>query len=292
MKVAGQGRVLARSGTRMVVEDERRTLHHCHPRRRAGGAVCGDRVTWEASGPGECVVTEVHPRHNEVTRRDRHRRLRTIAANVDQLVIVLAPRPAPQWALIDRYLVAAASMDAQTLLLLNKVDLIEAGETAVSEAVHVYRRAGYATLTTSAVSGEGLAALTRTLRERTSILVGQSGVGKSALVRHFLPQMDITVGRLSTQSATGRHTTTQATLYHLPQGGDLIDSPGVRTFEPPQLTPAEVQRGFLEFRPYAGQCRYHNCTHTNEPGCAIIAAAEIDPRRLDSYQQLLKSIQV
>lgn len=285
--------MLSRSGTRILIEDEGGAVHHCHSRRRAGGAVCGDRIAWESSGREGCVLTEVYPRHNEVTRRDRHRRLRTIAANVDQLVIVSAPCPAPQWDLIDRYLVAAAAMDAQALLLLNKTDLIEAGETAPA-ALGVYRRAGYATLGTSVVTGAGLPALAEALRGRTSILVGQSGVGKSALVQRFLPELDIAVGRLSAQGTTGRHTTTQATLYHLPQGGDLIDSPGVRTFEPPRLTPAQVHRGFREFRPHAGHCRYHNCTHTNEPGCAIMAAAragEIDPRRLESYRHLLRSIQ-
>lgn len=285
--------MITRSGTRLMVEDEQGTGRWCHPRRRAGRAVCGDRVHWEWPEGGGCVLTSVQPRRNEVTRRNRHRRLRTSAANVDQLVVVIAPRPAPQWGLIDRYLVAGAALDAQVLLLLNKLDLIGPGDHVV-EDLAIYARAGYATLTTSAATGEGMDALANALRDRTNILVGQSGMGKSALARYFLPHQDIAIGGLSVQGSAGRHTTTQATLYHLPPGGDLIDSPGVRHFDPPRLTSVEIQKGFLEFRPHAGRCRFHNCTHMNEPGCAVIGAAEgreIHSRRLASYQRLFRSLQ-
>jgi len=282
------GTVVTRFGAELLVMEAAGRVRRCRSRRRLERIVCGDRVALEHTDRG-CVVTEVLARHNAVTRHDRHGRPRVIAANVDQMVVVSACRPPPNWGMVDRYLVAAENLPAEAAVLLNKTDLPCGDETA--ERIEVYRRIGYPVLRTSALTGQGLDALRDRLRDRTSILVGPSGVGKSALVKALLPDLEIRIGAVSAAHGTGRHTTTRATLYTLPQGGRLIDSPGVRDFEPPAFDARALQRGFREFAPYLGRCRFPDCTHTVEPGCAVIAAAQaggIDPRRLESYQRLVR----
>lgn len=284
---ARTGLVVTRYGARLEVLHDDGTVSRCTARRRLEHIVCGDRVRFEQHN-GDCVVTDILPRRNALTRSDPRGRPRTIAANIDQLVVVTACLPAPHWGMVDRYLAAAENLPAEAVLVLNKTDLACEAETV--QRLDVYARIGYATLRTSARTGSGLDALRALLRARTSILVGASGVGKSALVQALLPELDIRLGALSEAHGTGRHTTTRATLYRLPEGGRLIDSPGVRDFEPPPFDLHQLQRGFREFTPYLGRCRFPDCTHTTEPGCAVTAAAragEIDPRRLDSYRRLV-----
>jgi ribosome biogenesis GTPase len=283
---AATGTVVTRFGAELLVMDAAGLTRRCRARRRLEHVVCGDRVAVETGDKG-CVVTDVLPRRNAVTRRDRQGRTRVIAANIDQMVVVTACRPAPNWGMVDRYLVAAENLPAEAAVVLNKIDLD--CEDEAGKRLDLYGRIGYPALRASALTGRGLDALRARLRDRTSILVGASGVGKSALVKALLPDLDIRIGAISEAHGTGRHTTTRATLYTLPQGGRLIDSPGVRDFEPPAFGVRELQRGFREFAPYLGQCRFPDCTHTVEPGCAVIAAARdgvIDPRRLESYQRL------
>ncbi len=288
---AETGTVVTRYGARLQVALPDGTVLACTSRRRLAHLLCGDQVQLEWLG-GQCVVTEVLPRRNVLTRADRHGRPRAIAANIDQMAVVTACRPAPDWGMADRYLVAAENLPAEALVLLNKIDL--ACDPTAMERLDRYARIGHPTVRTSARSGQGMEALRRHLRDRTSIFVGASGVGKSALVKALLPDLDIRIGAISEAHGTGRHTTTRAMLYFLPEGGRLIDSPGVRDFEPPTFDLAQLQRGFREFSPYLGRCRFPDCTHTVEPGCAVIAAAragEIDPRRLESYQRLVHRAQ-
>ena len=286
------GRVITRFGAEMIVEDEQGALRRCTARRKLAHAVCGDRVLWEPSAHGNDVVTAIVGRTNELTRPDLRGRAKAIAANIDQLVIVSAYLPQPNWEMVDRYLVAAALLPARAVIVMNKFDL--ASDTAVStNALEEYRKLGYHVISTSAKSAHGTDALLLTLQGQTSILVGQSGVGKSSLVKALLPDLDVRIGAISSASGKGKHTTTGATLYHLPSGGELVDSPGVRDFELGNIEASQLAQGFVEFAPYAGDCRFHNCTHTVEPGCAVKAAVErgeIGRRRYTNYQRIMETL--
>jgi len=287
------GRVVAHYGRSALVEEAAGALSLCTWRRRAGRVYCGDRVRWRPTGPGQGVIEAVEPRRNLLSRADARGRLHPTAANVDRVVVVVAPRPEPGELTIDRYLVAAAQADAEPLVLVNKWDLVEAAGDAARWRARLapYEAAGVAVLAASAHTGAGLEALRAALRDGTSILVGQSGVGKSSLVKALLPDLEVRIGALSAASGQGRHTTTTTTLYHLPEGGDLIDSPGVREFGLGPLEPRTVQRGFPEIERAAAGCRFADCTHTVEPDCAVRAAAEagrIPPSRYEAYRRLLE----
>jgi ribosome biogenesis GTPase len=203
---------------------------------------------------------------------------------------VAAPQPAHDAFLIDRYLVAAELAGATPLVVINKSDLLDPQSAdAPGDALREYAAIGYGTLLTSVREDSGIDKLAQILVNRTSILVGQSGVGKSSLINRLLPELDIQIGKLSDASGQGRHTTTATTLYHLPQGGNLIDSPGVRDFRLGETAPADLAHGYREFRPYLGLCRFQDCRHLSEPGCAVKAAMRkgvISERRLASYTQL------
>jgi ribosome biogenesis GTPase len=206
------------------------------------------------------------------------------------MVVVAAVQPTLDEYLIDKYLAAAELAGITPLLVINKSDLLAAtaGES-IARYIEEYAGIGYTTLLTSALTGTGIGPLTECLTARNGILVGQSGVGKSSLIKRLLPDLEITIGRLSQASGQGRHTTTTTTLYRLLHGGKLIDSPGVRDFRLGRVTQGELARGFREFHPWAGHCKFHNCRHLGEPGCALAAAAgdgRISERRLESYRQL------
>ena len=283
------GRVITRFGAEMVVEDDDGQLHRCTSRRRLEHAVCGDRVHWEPTTSGNDVVTNLLPRHNALTRPDLRGRPKAVAANVDQLIVVSAYRPEPNWEMVDRYLVAAALLPAAAVIVLNKADLCPSEDPAAG-AVEEYRRIGYPVLTTSIPQDHGIEALEAACVGRTSILVGLSGVGKSSLIKALLPDQEVRIGEISEAIEKGRHTTTNATLYHLPTGGDLIDSPGVRDFDLGAVEPRDLARGFLEFADAAQSCRFHDCTHSVEPSCGVKAAVEngqISARRYRSYRLLL-----
>lgn len=284
------GRIVQRFGAQVLVEDAQGGLYRCTLRRRLQDAVCGDGVAWthDAARRGH-VVTAIGPRRNLLQRADARGQLKGIAANLRQLVIVLAPRPAPNPLLLDRYLIAAENLPAQALLVLNKCDLCSPQDAALV-LLDEYAALGYAVVQTSTLQGIGLETLAARLREGTAVCVGQSGVGKSSLVQALIPGLEIRIGALSALSGEGQHTTTSAALYHLPQGGSLIDSPGLRDFIPQGLDKAALQQGFVEIRALAGECRFHNCLHLHEPGCAVqaaVARGQINARRYAHYRTLL-----
>ncbi len=284
------GLVVANYGAHLVVEDARGALHRCAVRQHLGGLACGDRVAWQPTGEAEGVVVARGERRSVLARPDAGDRPRPVAANLDQVVVVVAPQPEPNPFLVDRYLVAIAATGAEALLLANKMDLPDGPSRRVLEAcLATYARVGYPLLHASTRTAHGLDALRQRLRERTSLLVGQSGVGKSSLVKALLPDRAIRIQALSAATGLGTHTTTTATLYHLPGGGDLIDSPGVQGFELGVIDPDTLVRGFPEFAPHLGHCRFSDCRHTVEPGCALRAAVdrgEIHPRRLESFHRI------
>jgi ribosome biogenesis GTPase len=288
------GRVVVRHGAHLAVEDDQARVWHCLFRQNLGEVVCGDRVVWQPTGSDQGVVTARLERTSVLSRPDYSGRDKALAANLTRIVVVTAPRPEPSDYLIDQYLVAAEHVGIPALIALNKVDLLDdAGREAMLFALSRYPRAGYPLVAVSAKRAHGLDPLVELLRGHTSILVGQSGVGKSALVSALLPDREVQTGRLSEATGYGRHTTTAATLYHLQQGGDLIDSPGVRSFRLGRLEPRDVEQGFREFRPFLGRCQFRDCSHAHEPGCAIREAVEngvIHPRRLENFLHLVAGI--
>ena len=285
------GLIIAHYGRDLVLEDDQGALQLCSARKKLGRLVCGDRVYWQPSGPGQGVVIRLEPRRSLLARPDARGAERPLAANLDQLVIVCAPEPPLSEGLIDRYLVLAELIGARPLLIVNKIDLLAPAARAQLEArLAGFERLGCPVLLTSARDIDQSHTLAPHFNGRVSILVGQSGVGKSSLVQLLQPETDIRIGQLSTASGLGKHTTTETTLYHLAGGGDLIDSPGVRDLQLWQVTAEDLERGFRELEPYRGRCRFHNCRHSGEPGCAVAAAVDegaIDVRRLASYRALL-----
>jgi ribosome biogenesis GTPase len=289
-----KGRVITRHGRNLVVRDEDGGLHLCLFRQNLGEIVCGDQVVWQATHDSEGVVTARLDRRSALTRPDYSGREKALAANVSQLVIVLAPEPEPTGFLIDQYLVAAEQLGVDAIICLNKADLLGGGDwQAFRECFAHYEDIGYPIIGVSAKREHGLDPLIERLRDQTSILVGQSGVGKSSLVNALIPDQDAQVGRLSNATGLGRHTTSATTLYDLPSGGELIDSPGVRSFRLGQMERAQLEQGFREFRPYLGQCKFKNCAHENEPECAIraaVAAGHIHPERLANFLNMARNL--
>lgn len=287
------GRVIANYGRHLLVEDGEGDPIRCVPRGRRLKAVCGDRVLWqpgEQDAPG--IVEEILPRSSALTRPDRRGRPEVLAANISQLLVVCAPKPAFDPFLIDRYLVAAELMGIEAAVLCNKQDMDEQASAQDMPAIcAAYERAGYPVLWLSAKQGEGLEAVLQLASGQTNILVGQSGVGKSSILNALLPDADATVGKLSAASGEGRHTTTASMLHQLPGGGDLIDSPGVRDYAPHLAPDQDLSVGFLEFREPAMDCHFSNCHHLDEPRCAVKTAVnlgEITKRRYRSYVKLVR----
>lgn len=293
--------VIAHYGRKLDVEmpgDATRTVR-CSLRANITQLVTGDhvivRLPVEGSEPGAAgVVVAGCERRSLLSRPDSRGLLRPIAANVDAMLITIAPLPEPFPFLIDRYLVAADLYGIQPVILCNKTDLInDANSAAIEKLLHVYRTIGYPVFSLSSYDRSGLVAVADFLRDKISVIVGQSGVGKSSLINALLPGVDITVGALSTASDKGKHTTTTARLYHLPAGGDLIDSPGIREFTLQHLPAQELISHFVDLREYTDGCKFRDCSHEHEPGCALLAAEQdgkFFPERLASYRHILSNI--
>ena len=210
------------------------------------------------------------------------------------MIVVVAPKPALDPYMIDRYLAAGALLEIPAIILFNKTDLLTPDESDDLERVlKGYSEIGYPVLRTSVKRHTGLTALADTLRGHVGVVVGQSGTGKSSLLKALVPDAEIRIGEISQATDEGRHTTTVSALYHLPGGGDLIDSPGVRGFQLWAMPARELAGGFVEFQAYRGQCRFSDCSHLHEPGCRIMAAVEageISSRRYESYRTLCAQV--
>jgi ribosome biogenesis GTPase len=264
-------------------------------RRHIGHPVCGDRVVWLPTGDGNGVVTALQPRATALSRPDSSGREKPLAANISLFIVVVAPRPAPSGYLIDPYLATAELIGVQALILANKMDLLTADARAAFLATLAhYPPIGYPLLAVSVKQDPTLDALTPYLAGQTAILLGQSGVGKSSLVKALLPDQEVQIGRLSKATGLGRHTTSATTCYRLGNGGFLIDSPGVRSFRLGNIDHDRLAHGFREFARFLGRCRFANCRHLHEPGCAIRAAVEtgdIAPERLDNFHHLAAQLE-
>lgn len=290
---SGIGQVIIRFGADVLIETADGELLRCTARRKLDNLASGDRVQWERQAQGNAAVTALLPRQNVLERPDFRGRLRPVAANIDLLIVVTSWQPAPLWEMLDRYLIAANRLHADVLLVMNKADLRATHATPEAEAcLAEYVQIGCDVLHVAADQNQGIADILTAIRGRTAIVVGQSGVGKSSIATQLLPDTDIRVGTIS-ETGEGRHTTTSAMLYRLPTGGALIDSPGVRDFGLIGLDFATLETGFPEFRPFLGECRFHNCSHNHEPNCAIkaaVSAGKIPPRRFARYLSLLATV--
>ncbi|MDR5171438.1 ribosome small subunit-dependent GTPase A [Methylobacillus flagellatus] len=282
------GLVVASYGKRYGVELEDGVELSCVTRGKKTDLACGDRVKVKLTGPSEGVVEQLEPRSSLLYRSNSFRS-KMLAANVSQAVIVLATQPSFYEELLNRCLVACEAAGVKAVIVLNKCDLDNAED--VMSRLQDYVALGYTIQPLSA--RDDIAPLRQWLAGETSVLVGQSGMGKSTIVNALLPDKMVRTQEVSTVLDSGKHTTTAAHLYHLDAESKLIDSPGLQEFGLHHLDGEQLELAFVEFRPYLGKCRFNNCRHLKEPDCAIRAAADagaILPRRLAYYQQLRQEI--
>lgn len=293
-----EGTVVTRYSVHSDVEDEQGQIYRCNLRRTLSNLVVGDKVIWRKGNEQlqgvSGVIEAIHPRKNEITRPDYYDGLKVIAANIDRIIIVSAVVPELSLNIIDRYLVVCENANIPAAILLNKVDLLsEEQRQQVETQLKIYQDIGYQTMMISAKTGKHMQDLTALLSSGTSIFVGQSGVGKSSLINAILPEVNAQVGEVSELSGLGKHTTTSSRLYHLPQGGDLIDSPGIREFGLWHLNANQITKGYREFQYFLGTCKFRDCKHLNDPGCALKEAVEkgkIHPIRFNNYHNLIESL--
>lgn len=282
------GTVIASFGRQYLVELADGMTIACVTRGKRGALACGDHVAIAATAPGQGVIETIEARASLFYRSDIQRE-KLIAANVTQIVIVLAVAPAFHQELLDRCLVAAEHEKIPALIALNKMDL--ATSAAALHSLELYRALGYGVLPLAAKLD--IAPLRACLAGHVSVLVGQSGMGKSTIINRLLPDAAARVAELSQALGSGRHTTTHAQLYHLDATSHLIDSPGLQEFGLHHVSPPDLEHGFVEFRPFIGNCKFNDCRHLSEPGCAIAAAVargEISPQRVDSYRKLIAQL--
>ena len=280
------GQVVASFGRSYRIELENGTLVECATRGKKSDIACGDRVTIQHSGDNSGVIESVLPRSTLLYRSDAHKQ-KLIAANVTQVVIVVAPVPSFYDDLINRCLAACEHAGIAALIVLNKTDLPQAA--AAWDALALYRTLGYRVIGISAK--QDIAPLGALLEGHTSVLVGQSGMGKSTLINKLAPGAMLRVAETSLALDSGKHTTTGARLLHINSNTHLIDSPGLQTFGLHHISAEDTARAFTEFRQWLGQCRFRDCTHRVEPGCAIAGACKeghIAASRLASYRTLVE----
>lgn len=287
---APQGRIIAAHGRHYTVEMPDGSLRKCFPRGKKAGATVGDHVVISLQGADEGSIDRILERRNLLYRSD-DMRTKQFAANVDQLLIVVAPEPAFSDDLTGRALVAAWSAGIEPVVVLNKIDL----ENSVAKArqrLETLSQLGIHIVELSALAPEQMrAALLPLLRDRCTLLLGQSGMGKSTILNALVPNARAHTQEHSQALGAGKHTTTSTRLYHLPdQPGDIIDSPGFQAFGLYHLTATDIERGFPEFKEAITHCRFYNCTHRHEPGCGVLAAIEqgsITTARHDLYKRIL-----
>lgn len=287
-----QGRVIAAHGRHYTVEIEEGTLIKCFPRGKKNDAAVGDYVSISRQGQDEGALESILERKNLLYRSDESRS-KQFAANVDQLLIVIAVEPPFSDDLLGRSLAGAWSAGIEPVILLNKVDLVE-GMPAAQARLAPFRSLGVPIIEICARDPVDVREkVLPLLKNKTSLLLGQSAMGKSTLLNTLAPLAQAATQAHSVALGAGRHTTTSTRLYHLPEGGgDLIDSPGFQGFGLLHLSREEIERGFPEFSAHREHCRFYNCTHQHEPGCGILAALarqEIHPARHALYVRLVQA---
>jgi ribosome biogenesis GTPase / thiamine phosphate phosphatase len=292
-EVTQPARVTESFGRRVIVETPDGARFPAELFGKRLSCVCGDEVLIrepsQQSGDVAKVVS-VLPRRSLFARTDSRGRTEPLAANLTLLIVIVAPVPEPDLYIVDRYLAGAALAGMSGALVVNKTELPSANDEDFQAGMNDYERAGYRVLRVSAKNDPSVEPIRALLAGASGMLVGQSGVGKSTLTNRLAPESERATRSLSDSTGEGRHTTVSTALFRLPGGGELIDSPGVRDFAPPPVEDAMIQVGWPEILKLAPQCRFNNCLHIREPGCAVLEAVASDvisARRYESYKRLL-----
>jgi ribosome biogenesis GTPase len=280
------GEIVAAFGRRFEVQLNDGKLLECVTRGKKSEYACGDKVTVQQTSNGEGVIESVDPRSSLLYRSDLYKE-KLIAANIDQIVFVLAAKPSYNEELLSRCLVAAEAEKIIPLIVLNKADLVEETNKALANLAWL-KDLDYQIITLSAHLS--IAELVPYLQNKLSVLVGQSGMGKSTIINALVPDANARINDVSEVLDSGKHTTTNARIYQIDATSRLMDSPGLQEFGIFHVADDEIANAFREFRPYLGQCRFYNCLHLSEPGCAISAKTDeglIRPNRLSLYQRII-----
>ncbi|NOQ36281.1 MAG: ribosome small subunit-dependent GTPase A [Methylococcaceae bacterium] len=280
-----QGQVISHLGKGIAVESAGEIVL-CQTRRKLETVAVGDKVLFIPATHGQGRIEEILPRRSLLSRPSKGAKVRPVAANIDKIYVVFATEPYCDFLLIDQYLAICENHNIDAILVFNKQDLPIVAK--IEQELSIYQGLNYGLHKVSATHNRGLDELKAALKNQVSIFAGQSGVGKSSLTNALLPEKNLKTNTVSEITKHGRHTTTAATLYHLPEGGDLIDSPGVAIFGLAGLNEGQLAQGYREFQPFIEQCQFHNCRHVKDKGCAVRAAAENGDISLSRYQRFLK----
>lgn len=283
-EIEHSGKVITRYGQRQLVENEQGRVFQSVSRQNIGLSVAGDRVLFQKTKHNEAIVTAIYPRDSELKRQGK-----LIAANIDQLWLVVALEPHYEFELIDRYLIMAENSKLPIGIIVNKIELSSDEKSTTKDFLN-YKSLDYDVHFVSVKNQTNLDTFKEKLVNKSHIFLGQSGVGKSSLINSLIPDLELRVSEISNKSKLGKHTTTNTTIYHIPSGGDLIDSPGVREFQLENLTELEIKSGFKEFKALSSECRFRDCRHINEPNCAVkdsLDQGKISNNRYQSYLNIL-----
>ena len=283
-EIEHSGKVITRYGQRQLVENEQGRVFQSVSRQNIGLSVAGDRVLFQKTKHNEAIVTAIYPRDSELKRQGK-----LIAANIDQLWLVVALEPHYEFELIDRYLIMAENSKLPIGIIVNKIELSSDEKSTTKDFLN-YKSLDYDVHFVSVKNQTNLDTFKEKLVNKSHIFLGQSGVGKSSLINSLIPDLELRVSEISNKSKLGKHTTTNTTIYHIPSGGDLIDSPGVREFQLENLTELEIKSGFKEFKALSSECRFRDCRHINEPNCAVkdsLDQGKISNSRYQSYLNIL-----
>ncbi len=289
------GIVVTHHGHDLLIEDAGHRLHRGRARRTVGRLTTGDRIRWQRDEQGNVVIEQREERRNLLVRPDAYGKKKMMAANIDQVLVVTSVLPWMNVDVVERTLVAVFALPATPVIVVNKTDLLAtlAAEERerIESTVALWESLGFEVIRTSVKTGTGIETLRAKLHDRVTLAVGLSGVGKTSLSREITPSADdAAIGEISAFNREGTHTTRASTLYRFPDGeGGLIDAPGVRDFPVENVPPAALEDAFPEIHTASARCRFNDCRHVNEPGCAVRAAVadgEILERRLGQYQAL------
>lgn len=286
------GLVISYYGKTVAVEDPTGLVYSCHLRRNQPLPVVGDQVIWQLGPDQTGTIVSIEPRSSQLMRGEAHGKLKAIAANVDAIFIIMAPPPSFSSFLVDRYTIAAELSNIQPILVINKADLLSPeNEKKVEDLLNIYKKVPYTAILSSVYTHDGLQEIAQALAGKTGVLVGPSGVGKSSIIAALGVDSQIRIGEVSDRGA-GKHTTTATRLYHLRNGGHLIDSPGVREFNLWEISLEALKQGFPEFKAHQN-CKFRDCKHLKEPGCKIkeaVEAGRVHASRYETYQLLAQKV--
>ncbi len=286
MTALQQGLVISHLGQGIAVETDKGIIL-CQTLRRLETVAVGDKVLFsQVNAEQQGRIEEILPRRSLLSRPNRGDKTRPVAANIDKIYVVFAPEPYCDFLLIDQYLAICENCTIDAVLVFNKIDLPP--PAYIEDELKRYAILDYQIHRVSALEQRGIAELKLALKNQVSIFAGQSGVGKSSLTNALIPDKAVRTNTVSAITKHGRHTTTAATLHHLPDGGDIIDSPGVAIFGLSALTEQQLAQGYREFLPFLGQCQFNNCRHLKDKGCAVRAAAEQGVIAMARYERFLK----